>query len=108
MARYDAIRRETTRYERDARLLFVTSKRSFHEKYVDLVLRRGLRPLKHCPPRHTMPKREHRDDVPLMLYIWRSRQVDPRRQTWMRDGIWSEADLSTLFFFVSERNLYLQ
>ena len=64
--------------------------------------------MKHCPPRHTMPKREHPDEVPLMLYIWRSWHVDPRRQTWMRDGIWSEADLSTLFFFVSERNLYLQ
>lgn len=55
-----------------------------------------------------MPKREHPDEVPLMLYILRSWHVDPRRQTWMRDGIWSEADLSTLFFFVSERNLYLQ
>jgi hypothetical protein len=45
-----------------------------------------------------MPKREHPDEVPLMLYIWRSWHVDPRRQTWMRDGIWSEADLSTFFF----------
>ena len=59
-------------------------------------------------PRDTMPKREHPDDASLMPYIWRSWHVDPRRQTWMQDGIWSEADLSTLLFFVTERNHNLQ
>ena len=52
--------------------------------------------MRHFPPRATMPKRKHPDDVPPMSYIWSSRHDDPRWQAWMQDGVWSKADLSTL------------
>jgi hypothetical protein len=105
------IRRDTTRDDA------IRARRAPAFCYIETFLSRKIRRLgssswfatvEALPPRHTMPKREHPDDVPLMPYIWRSRHVDPRRQTWMQDGIWSEADLSTLLFFVSERNHNLQ